>query len=478
MVFSSILFLFYFLPIAFLCYFAVPKKYRNFVLFVFSLFFYAWGEPVYVVIMLFSTAVDFFHGKEVDKALKKGNRKLARRFVASSMIINLCVLGFFKYADFVIGNINGLFGLGLPLLNLPLPIGISFYTFQTMSYTVDVYRGDAKVQNNIISFGTYVALFPQLIAGPIVRYKTVAEELNHRTESFDNFSSGVNRFLLGLGKKVLLANNIGLLWNDISSRDVSEVSVVAAWLGIIAYTFQIYFDFSGYSDMAIGLGRMMGFHFLENFNYPYVSKSITEFWRRWHISLSTWFKEYVYIPLGGNRHGKLKQLRNICIVWLLTGLWHGASWNFVAWGAYFGILLILEKLFLLRWLNKAPSWIGHVYTMFLVIISWALFAFDNFTQAFAFIRAMFGAQNNPLYQSSDLYLLYTNAVLLVILILASTEYPKKWAHALSCRARNWSVRWGDAAVFVCHNAYLLGVFILSIAYMVDASYNPFLYFRF
>lgn len=473
MVFSSVLFLFYFLPITLILYFAVPKKYRNLILFLVSLFFYAWGEPVYIVIMLFSTLVDYTHGRLVDRYLHEGKRKNARFAVMSSMVINLGILGFFKYGDFILANLNSLFGLEIPLMNLPLPIGISFYTFQTMSYTIDVYRGDAKVQKNIISFGAYVALFPQLIAGPIVQFKTVAKELDHRTESFDHFGSGVNRFLIGLGKKVLLANNIGLLWDQVSGMDVTALPVLTAWLGILAFAFQIYFDFSGYSDMAIGLGRMFGFHFLENFNYPYLSRSITEFWRRWHISLGTWFREYVYIPLGGNRQGKGIQLRNICIVWLLTGLWHGASWNFVAWGAYFGILLILEKLFLLRWLERLPRMIGHIYTMFLVLISWALFAFDSFGQAVGYIRAMFGGYGGALWNGESIYLLYTNAIMLILLVIGSTDLPKKLGQKLVSAFQNNSV-----VVLLGRNAYLLILFILSIAYMVDASYNPFLYFRF
>ena len=334
MVFSSLLFLFRFFPIVLVLYFLAPRKLKNAVLFFSSLVFYAWGEPVYVVLMLFSTVVDYTHGMLVDKLMKQGKERKARWVVASSMTINLLLLGFFKYADFLIGSINGVLGTGIPLLKLALPIGISFYTFQTMSYTVDIYRGEAKVQRNIISFGAYVALFPQLIAGPIVRYQTIAEELQERKETSSDFSEGINRFLLGLGKKVLLANNIGMLWDSISAMGGQELSVATAWLGILAYSFQIYFDFSGYSDMAIGLGRMFGFHFPENFNYPYISKSITEFWRRWHISLGTWFREYVYIPLGGNRKGRLCQIRNLAIVWLLTGIWHGASWNFVVWGIY------------------------------------------------------------------------------------------------------------------------------------------------
>lgn len=484
MVFSSILFLFYFFPIVLVLYFASPKKFRNVILFVASLIFYAWGEPVYIILMLITITIGFFSGKVLDRFLKSGQQKQAKLVVILTIIVDLGILGFFKYGDFLLNNLNAWFNLGIPALDLPLPIGISFYTFQTMSYTIDLYRGDAKVQNNYIAFGTYVALFPQLIAGPIVRFKTVAEELDHRQENVDDFASGIQRFVLGLGKKVLLANNIGMLWDSISAMDVGSLPVLTAWIGILAYTFQIYFDFSGYSDMAIGLGRMFGFHFLENFNYPYLSKSITEFWRRWHISLSTWFKEYVYIPLGGNRRGKWKQLRNISIVWLLTGLWHGASWNFVAWGAYFGILLILEKLFLLKILDKLPNALGHLYTMFLVIISWALFAFGNFTDAFAYIQAMFGVHGNALYDTQSLYLLTSNAILFAILIFGSTDLPKRLVEKLAAKSRSISaagalqVEQGGTLLFVGQQIVLVGVLLLSIAYMVDASYNPFLYFRF
>lgn len=472
-VFSSLLFLFIFFPIVLALYFITPKKFRNLVLFLSSLVFYAWGEPVYVVIMLFSTVVDYTHGMLVDRFKKAGDDKKAKLAVASSMIINLALLGFFKYSDFIIANINAVFGTSIGLLNLPLPIGISFYTFQTMSYTIDIYRGDAKVQKNIISFGAYVALFPQLIAGPIVRYQTIADQLDKRHENFDKFSYGITRFIMGLGKKVLLANNIGYLWSQISASPVSEISVLGAWLGIIAFTFQIYFDFSGYSDMAIGLGSMFGFKFLENFNYPYTSTSITDFWRRWHISLGTWFKEYVYIPLGGNRHGFAKQIRNIFIVWLLTGIWHGASWNFIVWGLYFGILLMVEKLFLLKYLEKLPRVFGHIYTMLLVIISWVIFAFDSLSQGIDYIKAMFGGYGAPFVDMNTMYLGYTNAVLILILIVACTDYPKK----LYLKLKGFIDK-HDVVAAVIENIVMITIMLLSVAYLVDASYNPFLYFRF
>ncbi|MBE6612280.1 MAG: MBOAT family protein [Ruminococcaceae bacterium] len=471
MVFSSLLFLFRYLPVVLILYFILPKRFRNLLLFVVSLIFYAWGEPVYVTIMIFSTVVDYTHGLLVEKFMAQGRTRAAKTVVASSMIINLSLLGFFKYTDFFLTNINAIFGTDIKLLGIALPIGISFYTFQTMSYTVDVYRGDAKAQHNIIDFGAYVALFPQLIAGPIVQYKTIADQLNNRRENIDDFASGVSRFMTGVGKKVLLANNAGVIWDAVSGGDLTTLPALTAWIGILAYSFQIYFDFSGYSDMAIGLGRMLGFHFLENFNYPYLSRSITEFWRRWHISLGSWFRDYVYIPLGGNRHGFAKQIRNICVVWLLTGLWHGASWNFVLWGVYFGILLIIEKLFLLKILEKLPRAISHIYTLFLVIISWAIFAIEDMGRLGQFIGALFGAGGSLLDEKS-LYLLANNAILFIILTIAATPAPRRLAGRLMEKL-------GDKpAAAILQNVVFVGIFIISVAYLVDATYNPFLYFRF
>ncbi len=471
MVFSSLLFLFRFLPVVLVLYYLCPDRLRNALIFASSLIFYAWGEPVYVVLMLFSTVVDFNHGLLVERFKREGRTRAAKAAVASSMVINLALLGFFKYTNFFLANLNALTGLALKPLDLTLPIGISFYTFQTMSYTIDVYRGEAKAQHNIITFGAYVSLFPQLIAGPIVQYKTVAEQMDHRELTVEKFSYGVTRFVNGLGKKVLLANAAGLIWDAVSASELSEVPVLTAWLGIAAYTFQIYFDFSGYSDMAIGLGSMLGFRFLENFNYPYESKSVTEFWRRWHISLGSWFRDYVYIPLGGNRQGLMKQLRNIGIVWLLTGLWHGASWNFVLWGVYFGVLLVVEKTFLLEKLKKAPAAVGHLYTMFFVVVSWVIFALDDIGRVFGYLGAMFGA-SGTLLDGETLYLLSNNAILLVILAFAATSLPKKLAgkltETLGGRPLGAAVR---CAVF-------LGILVVSTAYLVDASYNPFLYFRF
>ncbi len=474
MVFSSLLFLFYFLAAVLLVYFLLPKKLKNAWLLISSLFFYAWGEPVYVVIMILVIVADYVLGLLIEKRKDEGRIRAARVTLIVGIVLNLATLGFFKYANFLIGNLNAIPGVSIPLLDLALPIGISFYTFQSMSYVIDVYRGDVRAQRNIISFGTYVALFPQLIAGPIVQYKTIDQQLNNRTESFDLFGDGVRRFITGLGKKVLLANTIGVIWSQVSAMDTAEVPVLTAWIGILAYTFQIYFDFSGYSDMAIGLGKMFGFHFLENFNYPYMSKSITEFWRRWHISLSTWFRDYVYIPLGGNRRGLPIQIRNILVVWLLTGIWHGASWNFVAWGLFFGVLLMVEKLFLLKWLERAPGIVGRIYTMLMVILSWALFAFDSLSAGFSFIGAMFGAHGAGLFDTRSLYLLVTNGLLLLIGAIGCTDWPKR----LVAKLENGALAKHSAISTACAGVVLLAISVLSVAYLVDASYNPFLYFRF
>ena len=470
MVFSSILFLFYFLPVVLTIYFLSPRRIRNYILFISSLLFYSWGEPRYIWIMIFSTVLDYTCGRMINRNKLQEEFKKAKAWLMVSVTINLSLLVFFKYSDFLIVNINNILGLDIALLNIALPIGISFYTFQTMSYTIDVYRDDTKVQNNIINFGTYVTLFPQLIAGPIVRYQTISEEIDNRKETYDLFAEGMKRFILGLSKKVLLANNIGLIWNNISSG-MYEMSILTAWIGIIAFGFQIYFDFSGYSDMAIGIGKMLGFNFLENFNYPYMSKSVTEFWRRWHISLGTWFREYVYIPLGGNRNGLKAQIRNILVVWILTGIWHGANWNFLIWGLYFGIILILEKLFLLDILKKIPSVFARVYLLFLILISWAIFAFDSIREGVNYIKVLFGLNGASLYNTESIYLLYTNIILLIILSFASTDMPKRIWNNLSSRYRE-SMSW------IVENVFLLFVLILSISCLVDQSYNPFLYFRF
>ena len=473
MVFSSLLFMFRFLPVVLVLYYVLPRRFRNMILFCFSLFFYAWGEPKYVFLMLLSITVDYFAGLKIRGCKERENRSGARKWMILSVVYNLSVLGFFKYADFLIGSVNGVFGTQIPLLHIPLPIGISFFTFQTMSYTIDVYRGATQPQKNWMRYGTYVSMFPQLIAGPIVQYKTIAEQLQGRKETADDFVNGINRFMIGVGKKVLLANNIGALWDTISGMGAANLPVATAWIGALAYTFQIYFDFSGYSDMAIGLGKMFGFHFLENFQYPYISKSITEFWRRWHISLGSWFREYVYIPLGGNRCGLARQIRNIGIVWMLTGIWHGASWNFVVWGLYYGILLILEKFVFGKALKKLPRVLQNLYTMFFVILGWMLFAFDQLAAGGQYIRALFGGFGQGLFNATTVYLLYNHAVLLVILILGVTRIPAMMAEWLKKKLSQYS-----EITVTLQGIFYMGIFLLAIAYLVDASYNPFLYFRF
>lgn len=473
MVFSSLLFLFRFLPAVLLLYYIAPRKIRNLVLFLFSLLFYAWGEPKYVFLMLFSITMDFFMGRMVAKSKARNNRKAAKRFLTISIVVNLSILAFFKYADFIIGTINSVAGLSLPMLSIPLPIGISFFTFQTMSYVIDVYKGATKVQKNWVNYGTYVSMFPQLIAGPIVQYKTIAEQMEHRKENASDFAEGIHRFLLGMGKKVLLANTIGLLCDAVMALEITQVPVLTAWLGAIAYTFQIYFDFSGYSDMAIGLGKMFGFHFLENFNYPYISRSITEFWRRWHISLSSWFKEYVYIPLGGNRRGVLLQARNILVVWMLTGIWHGASWNYVLWGVYYGILLMLEKFLLKPVLKHLPGVLQNVYTMVLVIFGWVLFKCEDLSYCFSYLKAMVGGFHAGWIGRESMYLLRNYGALLVILLFGCTMIPKKIGHRITGKFGETS--WIGLVLRI---VWYGGIFLISLAYLVDATYNPFLYFRF
>ena len=466
MVFSSTVFLLIFLPVVAAVYFLCPRRARNTVLLLASLIFYGWGEPKYILIMLFSTVFDYTNARLLGHFQDTGKHKAAKAVLIVDIVGNLGILGFFKYTDFAIDNINSLLHAGIPALGLSLPIGISFYTFQTMSYTIDVYRGIVKPQRNILNVGAYVTLFPQLIAGPIVQYKTVEHELMHRRESVFEASRGMQRFVVGLAKKVLIANQVGALWEQISA--MSAPSAATAWLGAIAFTFQIYFDFSGYSDMAIGLGHLFGFHFLENFEHPYESRTVTEFWRRWHISLSTWFREYVYIPLGGNRRGKARQILNLLIVWFLTGLWHGASWNFVLWGLYYAALLILEKLFLLRWLDKAPKWVGHVYTILAFILGWVLFAITDFGRLGQYFSTMFTA---PFADGTALYLLRSNAVLLLAAAIGCTTGPLRlWNRTAD--------RLSDTAAVTLRTVGVTVLLLLSVAFLVGGSYNPFLYFRF
>lgn len=471
MVFSSLLFLFRFLPAVLAAYYILPEKCRNLVLFISSLVFYAWGEPVYVVLVLFSTVTDYLAGMAVSYYKGKGMQKMAFGAVLCSAVTNLSLLGFFKYASFFAGNINRLAGTDIPLVNVSLPIGISFYTFQTMSYTIDVYRNDAEVQKDFIAFGAYVALFPQLVAGPIVQYKTVAGQLKGRRESVDLLCNGIFRFVAGLGKKVLIANQMGMLWEEIAAMDARGLATATAWLGVVAFMFEIYFDFSGYSDMAVGLGAMFGFTFPENFNYPYESRSITEFWRRWHISLGTWFREYVYIPLGGNRKGIARQFINIAIVWFLTGMWHGAYWNFILWGIYYGILLIVEKTLWKRFLVKLPAIIGHIYTMLAVIFGWSLFAWQDMADSKAFMGTMFFQTEAGLANQQTMYLAYSYFCIILIAAVFSSQIPKK-----IITARLFPE--GTARRGLADIVFVAAVSAACIAMLVNSSYNPFLYFRF
>lgn len=465
MVFSSLLFMFLYLPAVMLIYYITPRKFRNVMLLVANLIFYGWGEPVLVLLMLFSTFVDYFHGYFIGK-YRETNKKKAKMLVASSAIINLGLLCFFKYSGMLADTLNVLPFLNIPDFTIPLPIGISFYTFQTMSYSIDVYRGDAPVQKNIFTFGTYVSLFPQLIAGPIVRYKDVAYQLDNRSETLDQFTLGVKRFMVGLGKKVLIANPMGLLW-DTLRPEMADNGVLGNWIAIIAYSFQIYFDFSGYSNMACGLGNMFGFEFLKNFNYPYISKSITEFWRRWHISLGTWFRDYVYIPLGGNRKGLKRNIINIMVVWGLTGLWHGASYNFILWGLYFGVILLLEKFVLNKALEKCPSAVKHIYSLILIVFGWALFYFEDMGELCSFIISMFNVSNGILNHSAMVTIMQF-LPLLIVAAVASTPLAMNIYNKI--KYYNWC--WIPETAITA-----LGLFICT-ASLVSNSYNPFLYFRF
>lgn len=466
MVFSSTIFLCVYLPLVLLGYYICPKKGRNLFLLIVSLVFYAWGEPKYVFLMIFSILVNYIFGRLMDK--NRGRQKRMKLLLVLSVVIDLGLLSVFKYTDFIITNVNAIFGSSFDLLNIALPIGISFYTFQAMSYTIDVYRNDVRVQKNLIDFGMYITMFPQLIAGPIVRYADVQDQLAERSVTTADFSEGVMRFVVGLGKKVLLANQMGAVWSDIYALG-GDVSALMAWTGAIAYTFQIYFDFSGYSDMAIGLGRMFGFKFPENFRYPYQSVSITDFWRRWHITLSTWFKEYLYIPLGGNRCGLARQALNLLIVWSLTGFWHGAGWNFVMWGLYYFVILFIEKLFLLKALDKLPKLFRHVYALLLIVIGWVIFASDDVSVLLPYLGSMFGA--NGAVGGMDVYTLFTKAVLLIICCVASTELPKR-LFLSATGAMN------EKAAFTIKSVMTIALLALSMILLIGDSYNPFLYFRF
>ena len=456
MLFSSVTFLFFFLPITLMLHQLLPWRWKNHVLLAASVLFYASGEPVYILLLAFSAFVGWLHG------LYMTRRPGHRGALVSAICWNLVFLLFFKYADFLTGSINSLLGTSIPALGLSLPIGISFYTFQNMSYVIDVYRGESKAEKNFASYATYLCLFPQLIAGPIVRYSDVARELRERSVDTAQFSRGVIRFLVGLGKKVLLANSIGVL----AELTVPDGSVLFSWLRAIAYTFQIYFDFAGYSDMAIGMGAMMGFQFPENFNYPYLSRSVTEFWRRWHMTLGGWFRDYVYIPLGGSRTSTIKWVRNVLIVWMLTGIWHGASWNFLLWGLYYGILLLVEKFFLGKYLKGKV--LPRIYVMLLTILGFVLFHSATASEALLEISRMFGLGGLPVVNATALYYLKSYAVLLVLCALGSTPLPKYLAGKIQAHK----------AIVVLQPAMVLAVLLLVTACLVDGSFNPFLYFRF
>ncbi|WP_211748223.1 MBOAT family protein [Paenibacillus sp. Marseille-Q4541] len=468
MVFSSVAFLFYFLPIALLLYYVAPQRWKNAALLLISLFFYAWGEPIYILLLLFSSVVDYLNGLLMERYDHR--EKIRRLILVFSLIVNIGVLCFFKYAEFLINSLNGLLGTCFAVLDLPLPIGISFYTFQTMSYMIDVYRRSVRAQRSFVGFAAFVSMFPQLVAGPIVRYDDIDKQLVSRKVTMDLFASGVRRFIIGLAKKVLLANNIGMLW-DVTLAGSSELTITGAWIGILAFAFQIYFDFSGYSDMAIGLGRMLGFDFPENFHYPYISKSASEFWRRWHITLGSWFRDYVYFPLGGSRVGQLRLLLNLFIVWFLTGLWHGASWNFVLWGLYFGLLIALEKLWFGKWLEKVWRPFRHLYLMFALLIGWTLFAIEDMSALQHYLGVMFGFIQTEGINGTNLYYLKTYGMLLLLLAFASTPVAARLAAKLYSRMNS-------TVMAILEVIVLTILLIASTAYIIDDSYNPFLYFRF
>lgn len=454
-----------FLPFVLTLYYITPRRFRNLTLFIVDLVFYAWGEPWLVILMLFSILLNYTSGILI--GINREKKGLARFIFILSVILNLGLLGFFKYAGFIGETLNMVMPfLNIPILEIALPIGISFYTFQTMSYTIDVYKNTVKVQKNIITFGTYVSLFPQLIAGPIVRYEDVAEQLMHRKETLQGFTDGIKLFLIGLSKKVLLANEMGNLWDAVRESG-TQSGALGSWVGIIAYTFQIYFDFCGYSEMAMGLGKMFGFDFLKNFDYPYISKSITEFWRRWHISLGTWFREYVYIPLGGNRKGLYRQIINIAVVWFLTGLWHGASWNFILWGLYFGVLLMIEKLFMLKVLKKAPAIISHIYSIIIILFGWVLFYFENLNEMGIFLARMFGSDG--FMMSGDISVKIISYIpLLIVSAITSTPLISKLYHKIKSKP----------ILYVIDNAGCVLALLLCTAVLVSSDYNPFLYYKF
>lgn len=465
MLFTSISFLYYFLPALIIIYFITPKKYKNIILLIASLLFYFYGEPKYVFLMILEIIIAYIGAILIDKY-----KNQSKNILIITLFIHVFLLIIFKYTDFIIQTINDISNANIKLLNIALPIGISFYTFQIISYIIDVYNGKVKVQRNIIKLATYVSLFPQLVAGPIVRYQTVEKELDNRVHSFNNFAYGIRRFSVGLAKKVLIANALGELCSKAPAT--SEETVVFFWIFGISYMLQLYFDFSAYSDMAIGLGRIFGFHFPENFNYPYISKSITEFWRRWHISLSTWFKDYVYIPLGGNRVSRYKQIRNILIVWLLTGIWHGANWTFLIWGLLFGIILIIEKIFLNKFMEKLPSFIRRIYVLFIVMILFIIFSSDNMSVALSNIKGLFGMNGEAFINDYTLHYLKSYLPVLIIALFGATPFIKILIDKLR---KN---KYVNNIINILEPILIVVILIVVTSYLIDNSYNPFLYFRF
>lgn len=470
MLFSSITFLFIFLPLTLLLYYLVPFRMKNYVMLAASLIFYAWGEPVYIILMILSIILNYLCGQDIYE--KRDNARAMKMSLMFGVIMNLLILGFFKYYGLLMDTINAILPIDIPYRVLALPIGISFYTFQAMSYLIDVYRKEVKPQENVLYFALYISMFPQLIAGPIVRYIDIEEQLKERSINSTKFGEGAMYFIRGLAKKVVLANTFGSVYEQVAAMQMGSFSTLTAWVGAIAYAFQIYFDFGGYSDMAIGLGKMFGFEFLPNFNYPYIAKSITDFWRRWHISLSTWFREYVYIPLGGNRCTPSRHILNLLIVWMLTGLWHGAQWNFMFWGLYYGVILILEKYLWGSKIEKLPSAVQHIYAFVLVLFGWVFFFSPTLGYAGQYLKVMFGIGAKGIFDKQGFFMIFTNWLLIVIAILASAPRGYKLLKKITGCWQSEEVR----TIVTC--AVYIAMFLLCIAFLVTETYNPFLYFRF
>lgn len=471
MVFSSLLFIFLFLPIILILYYLSGDKLKNTILLFASLFFYAWGEPQYVFLMIGSIIANYIFGIRVTSNNKRENKL----WLIISVTFNISLLIIFKYSNFFVDSINSLFNINLSIPQIALPLGISFFTFQTMSYVIDVYRNEARVQKNIFNLALYISLFPQLVAGPIVRYQTVDYQINNRSHTINKFADGIERFIVGLGKKVIFSNQLGLIADNIFASHVTNLSTLGAWLGIICYTLQIYFDFSGYSDMAIGLGKMFGFDFLENFNYPYISQSVSEFWRRWHISLGSWFRDYVYIPLGGNRVGTIKQYRNLFAVWLLTGIWHGANWNFMIWGLYYGTLIAIEKAFLIKVLKTLPITFRHIYSIFLVMIGWVFFRTESIGQAFEFIKILSGFSFNKLYDTSFINYINESGYIIILAIIFATPILNKIKSLIRLKYEKLIE---NDFVYMFKSLSLISLMFIVVMILINSTYNPFLYFRF